>query len=166
MMATTPDRPRETSREEDYRDFEERDLDEGWPYPDADGGGTKRNEAYGRTPAGLEGDSNPGAEVADAPAIRSEGGPAVSSGIAHEAIEDDALEEEIADRLSDSADIDMEQITVRVHNGVAELTGSVETSDAAVFAGQIAAAMPGVSAVRNRLVLTGLDSHIPGDANG
>jgi hypothetical protein len=165
-MASIPEKPRETSREDDYRDYDERDIDEGWPYPDADAAGRKRNEAYGGSPAGLEDDGNPGAEVSGAPAILSEGGPALSKGIAHEAIEDDALEEEITDQLSNRADLDMEQVTVRVRNGVAELTGSVETHQASAVAAQIAAAVPGIDDVRNRLVLTGLDSHIPGDANG
>ena len=165
-MVTMSDKPRETSREEDYRDFEERDLDEGWPYPDRDAADRKRNEAYGRSPAGLESDGNPGAEVADAPAIRSGGGPALSKDIAHGSIEDDDLEEHVADRLSDSADLDIEQITVSVRHGIVELTGSVETAEASALATRIAAAVPGVGSVRNRLVLIGVDSHIPGDANG
>lgn len=165
-MATIPEEPRETSREEDYRDFEERDLDEGWPYPDRDKAGGKRNEAYGRSPGGLESDGNAGAEVADNPAIRSSGGPTISRDIAHEAIEDDALEEDITDRMSNHDELDADQITVTVHNGRVELSGTVETAEASSLATRIAAAAPGVAGVRNRLVLTGLDSHIPGDANG
>jgi len=165
-MATTPDKPRETSREEDYRDFEERDLDEGWPYPDREVADPKRNEAYGRSPAGLESDGNPGTEVADAPAIRSAGGPALSKDVAHGSIEDDGLEEQIAERLSENPDLDLEQITVRVRRGVAELTGSVETAEASSMAARIAGTVAGIGGVRNRLVLTGVDSHIPGDANG
>jgi hypothetical protein len=45
------ERPKETTREEDYRDYEERDLRDGWPYADADGGRRKSNEAYGAAPA-------------------------------------------------------------------------------------------------------------------
>jgi len=165
-MATKPDENRETSREEDYRDFEERDLDEGWPYPDRDAAVGKRNEAYGRAPAGLESDGNAGAEVADAPAIRSAGGPTISRDIAHEAIEDDALEEQISDRIANHDDLDADQITVTVHHGMVELSGSVETAEASNLVARIASAVPGVAGVRNELVLTGLDSHIPGDANG
>lgn len=165
-MVTIPDKPRETSREEDYRDFDERDLDEGWPYPDRDAAEGKRNEAYGRSPAGFESDGNAGAEVADGPAIRSAGGPALSRDIAHDVIEDDALEEQVANQLSNRDDLDAEQITVAVRNGMVELTGSVETGEASTLAARIAAAVPGVGGVRNRLVLIGVDSHIPGDANG
>jgi hypothetical protein len=165
-MSTTPENPRETSRAEDYRDFEERDIDEGWPYPDRDAAGAKRNEAYGRSPAGLESDGNAGTEVADAPAIQSGGGPAISRDIAHEAIEDDGLEETISNLLADRDDLDAEQITVRVLDGVVELSGSVETVQAASLAERIADAVPGVGRVRNQLVLTGVDSNIPEDANG
>lgn len=165
-MATKSDDNRETSREDDYRDFEERDLDEGWPYPDRDKAGGKHNEAYGGAPAGLESDGNAGAEVADGPAIRSRGGPGISSEVAHEAIEDDALEEAISDRLASHDELDAGQITVTVRSGVVELSGSVETAEASSLAFRIANAAPGVAAVRNSLVLTALDSHIPGDANG
>ena len=39
----------EFSREEDYRDFEQRDIDGGWPYDDGAGAGAKpvANAAYG-----------------------------------------------------------------------------------------------------------------------
>lgn len=157
-------RSRETSREEDYRDYEERDLKDGWPYPDDDNTRRKSNEAYGSSPAGLEGDPNPGAEIAGNPEIRSEGGPALAQGIASEAIDDDALEEQIFDQLTERADIDEDQITVTVRNGIAELTGNVDTTDAAFVAEQIAGAVPGVRFVRNRLVSLGVDSHIPDDA--
>lgn len=164
-MNTDPHRSRDTSREDDYRDYEARDLDEGWPYPDLDTAPQKRNEAYGRAPAGLEGETNPGAEVAGAPAIHSEGGPPLSRGIAREAIEDDGLEEAIYDRFTQRGDLDEDRITVTVRDGVAELAGRVETREVAALAERIAAATPGVTGVRNRLVSDAVDSHIPGDAD-
>ena len=163
-MIETSDRPRETSREEDYRDYEERDLDDGWPYPDGDTARKKRNEAYGVAPAGLEGDANPGAEIAANPEIRSEGGPALAQGIVREAIDDDALEEQIFDQLSNREDFDEDQITVTVRDGIAELTGRVDRAEATFIAEQIAGSVPGVRFVRNRLVSMGVDSHIPSDA--
>jgi hypothetical protein len=163
-MTGIADGARETSREEDYRDYEERDLEGGWPYPDGDTARKKHNEAYGMAPAGLEDGGNPGAEIAGNPAIQSRGGPVLSQGIAHEAIEDDALEEEIFDQLTGRNDIDEDQITVTVSDGIAELTGSVDQANAAFVAEQIAGSIPGVRFVRNRLVPIGLDSHIPPDA--
>jgi hypothetical protein len=117
------DRSRETSREEDYRDYEERDLDQGWPYADED-----------------------------------------AARRAREAIDDDALEEEISDHFTDRDDIDDDQITVTVQHGVAKLSGTVETNIDAARAARIAAAVPGVRAVYNLLVPVGLDGHIPSDA--
>lgn len=157
-------RARETSREEDYRDYEARDLDGGWPYPDEDMSRKKRNEAYGAAPAGLEGDSNPGAEIASNPEIRSEGGSPFAQDTPGAAIDDDALEEQIFDQLTDREDIDLSQIIVTVRNGIAELTGRVDRIDATFVAEQIAGAVPGVRFVRNRLVSMGIDSHIPSDA--
>ena len=155
----------ETAREEDYRDYEERDLSDGWPYADANGDrGRKRNAAYGQFEANFHSEGNPGVEVAGETAIVSEGGPAISKDIAHDAIDDDALEEEVSDRLSLDDRIDESQITVTIHHGVAELSGSVETRDQQFVAEQIVATVSGIRIVRNRLVLTGLDSHIPYDA--
>lgn len=155
----------ETAREEDYRDYEARDVEQGWPYADADGdGGRKRNTAYGQSGANFDSEGNPGTEVAGETAILSEGGPSISKDVSHDAINDDGLEEEIADRLSLDDRIDESQITVTVRNGVAELSGSVETRDQQFVAEQIVAAVTGIRIVRNRLVLTGLDSHIPYDA--
>jgi osmotically-inducible protein OsmY len=164
-MAVEPRDVSETAREEDYRDYEERDLDEGWPYADADGNrGRKRNAAYDQSQANFDSEENPGVEIAGQTAIVSEGGPALSKGIAHDAIDDDALEEEISDRLSLDDRIDESQITITVHGGIAELTGSVETREQQFVAEQIVEAVAGIRIVRNRLVLTGLDSHIPYDA--
>jgi hypothetical protein len=155
----------ETAREEDYRDYDERDLDEGWPYADADGSrGRKRNAAYGQPAANFDAEENPGVEVAGQTAILSEGGPALSKGIAHEAIDDDALEEEVSDRLSLDDRIDESQITVTIHGGIAEISGSVETREQQFVAEQIVESVSGIRIVRNRLVLTGVDSHIPYDA--
>lgn len=155
----------ETAREEDYRDYEERDLDQGWPYSDADRDrGRKRNAAYGQSEANFDSEGNAGVEIAGQTEIVSEGGPAISTEIAHDAINDDALEEAISDRLSLDDRIDESQITVTVRGGIAEIGGSVETREEQFVAEQIVEGVSGIRIVRNRLVLTGVDSHIPSDA--
>ena len=159
-----PERSSDTSREDDYRDYEARDIDDGWPYADSDSARRKANDAYGRAPAGLEADPNPGTEIAGAPAIRSAGGPAPSQEITREAIDDDALEEEVSNHFIDRDDIDEDHIIVSVQHGVVKLSGNVETATEAARAARVAAAVPGVRAVYNLLVPVGLDSHIPGDA--
>jgi osmotically-inducible protein OsmY len=153
-------------REEAYRDYEERDRDEGWPYADADGAsGRKRNAAYGQGNADLDTEANAGLEVAGQTAIRSEGGPSLARAIAHGAIDDDGLEEAAYEALSADGRIDESQITVTVHGGVAEMEGSVETREQRAIAEQIIESIPGISAAQNRLVLSGLDGHIPLDAS-
>ncbi len=164
-MTGTIKSPQETSREEDFRDYKERDLDDGWPYPDEDDSRVKRNEAYGEVPAGLEADGNEGVEIAANPAIQSAGGPSLSRAIAGEAIEDDALEEEIFNRIMDEQGLDDQQVTVTVREGVVDITGEVETRDVADRITRIAAATKGVREVRNGLVTIGVDSHIPADTN-
>ena len=152
-------------REETYRDYDERDIDDGWPYADADGTkGRKRNAAYGQGAADFDAAANAGTEIADGTAIRSEGGPALARGIAHEAIEDDALEEAVYEALSADDRIDENQITVTVQDGIAEIEGSVETREQHMIAEKLVEAVAGIRAVRNRLVLSGLDGHVPFDA--
>lgn len=163
MMPIT-DAQRETSREEDYRDQEARNLDDGWPYADVDATARKRNEAYGRAPSGLEDDGNPGVEISSDPEIRSDGAPAFASRPSRDATDDDALEERVFDSISGAADVDDEQITVTVRDGMVELSGRVDRAETAVLAERLAGAVPGVRLVRNRLVSMGIDSHIPDDA--
>lgn len=152
-------------REEAYRDYEERDLDGGWPYADADGTrGRKRNAAYGQGAADLDAEANAGTEVTDGTAIRSHGGPALSKDISHEAIEDDALEEAVYEALSADDMVDESQITVTVQDGVAVIEGSVETREQHSIAGRLVESVAGIRAIRNRLVLSGLDGHIPFDS--
>ena len=152
-------------REEAYRDFEERDLDEGWPYADADGTrGRKRNLAYGQGQADFDAEANPGVEVAGGTAILSAGGPSLARSIAHEAIDDDALEEAVYEILSNDDRIDESQITVTIHRGVADIDGSVETREQYAIAELLVEQVQGIRAVRNGLAVLGLDGHIPMDA--
>src|SRR5690348_518398 len=61
----------EKDREEDYRDFEQRDLGDGWPY--ADGEPVKRRNAdYGETSDELDPKNT---QISHEPFIESEGGP-------------------------------------------------------------------------------------------
>ncbi|MBX9456548.1 MAG: BON domain-containing protein [Rhizobium sp.] len=165
-MTAISDAGKETSREDDYRDQEARNLDDGWPYADVDAVARKRNEAYGVAPSDLGDDGNPGAEIASDPAIPGEGGPAFEQGTSKDATDDDALEERIFDRISSAPDIDDEQITVTVRDGIAELTGKVDQAETVFIAEQLAGAVPGVRLVRNGLVSMGVDSHVPDDATG
>ena len=75
-MHTNKDKP--VSREEEYRDYEERDLKDGWPYADGDGAtaAPSENRAYGETSADFDLDYRvtlrDGTVVEDAQPIRPE----------------------------------------------------------------------------------------------
>lgn len=155
----------ETTREEDYRDYDKRNIGEGWPYADEDGLPAEPNAPYGGTVSNFDESGRVGVEIARRPAIESEGGPELSQAGEGELIEDDVLEEKITDRLAENENFDPNLITVTVHNGVATLEGEVETPHAKALAKTLTLAVHGVRGCRNQLVLIGVDSHIPSDAD-
>ena len=149
-------------REEDFRDYEERDLDEGWPYADGASIRKKRNAAYGGQSDELDPDN---VEVARDTAIRSEGGPSLFPEEEDGTIGDDAIEEEIATKLSDSGRWDDNQIEITVADGVVTIEGEVETEHERQLINQVILRTAGVKRAVNRLELIGVDSHIPTDAD-
>lgn len=155
----------ETAREEDYRDYDKRNLGDGWPYADQDKLPAGRNAPYGSTASNFDETDNVGAEIAGATAIHSQGGPAASPATEEQVIEDDGLEERINDVLSADDRIDEELVTVTVHNAVATLSGHVETDAIRVLAETLTLSVKGVKDCVNQLVLIGSDSHIPADSD-
>ncbi len=92
------------SREEDFRDYDDRNIDEGWPYDDAAGAGSRSvdNNAYGQPAANFDRDRNPGYRIDEPDADGAE--QRLRDGIRPETIgrEDaDDLEERITDKLVD-----------------------------------------------------------------
>lgn len=164
MMERKSSEP-QTAREEDYRDYDKRNIGDGWPYADEDGLPAERNAPYGTTGSNLDESGRVGVEIADRPEIASHGGPSVFPAAETAVIEDDVLEEAIADMLSRDEDIDPSMITVTVHGGIVTLSGEVETAQARNSAFSACLAVKGVRACRNELVLIGLDSHIPSDSD-
>ncbi|MDB5526738.1 MAG: hypothetical protein JWM58_4501 [Rhizobium sp.] len=154
---TTP----EKDREEDFRDYDQRNNGEGWPYADGEPV-KKRNAAYGDTSDELDPTN---IEVASDTFIESEGGPTLFPDEEHGNINDDGIEEEIANKLSESGRWDDTQIEVTVHNGIAEINGQVETEHDRQLINQIALRTAGIRDTRNKLILIGVDSHIPSDAD-
>lgn len=148
-------------REEDYRDFEERDLGEGWPYADGEPV-KKRNAAYGENTEELDPTNF---EVSRDPFIESEGGPNLFPEEERGTINDDDIEEKIADRLSESGRWNDNQIEITVHDGIAEINGEVDTEQDSRLINQLVLATSGVRDTRNNLILLGADSHIPFDAD-
>ncbi|MCO6188584.1 BON domain-containing protein [Rhizobium sp. L1K21] len=164
-MAQLKNEKRETTREEDYRDYEERDLDRGWPYADEDRDPAARNAPYGSTQSNFDETQDIGAEIAEKTAIASDGGPQIVPSSEEQIINDDALEEKIGVILQSSDSIESSTIDVRVHNAVAELEGSVETEAQRTEIERAVLSVEGIQDCKNRLTLIGIDSHIPSDAD-
>lgn len=164
-MAERTKTPPETAREEDYRDYDKRNIGDGWPYADEDGLPVDRNAPYGGTGSNFDESGRVGVEIAGRPEIESHGGPSLSSASEEDAIEDDVLEERITELLSEKENFDIDLITVTVHDGVATLTGGVESAHDRTLAQTLTLAVPGIRRCINELVPIGLDSHIPGDSD-
>jgi hypothetical protein len=155
----------ETAREEDYRDYDKRNIGEGWPYADEDLQPASRNAPYGTSTSNLDESGNVGAEISGEPAMESHGGPSVAASLEHRSIEDDGLEEKISERLETIKELDPDLITVTVHNRVATLEGHVDTESLRMRAQTLALEVKDVRGCVNRLVLIGADSHIPSDSD-
>lgn len=158
---TAPD----TTREEDYRDYDKRNIGEGWPYADQDMRPAERNAPYGTTTSNLDEAGNIGAEVENRPVIHSHGGPNPAASAEHGVIEDDDLEERIFNALESDSALDTDLFTVTVHNGIANLEGRVETKALRLRVETLVLSVKGVRGCNNRLTTIGADSHIPSDAD-
>ena len=151
----------EKDREEDFRDYDQRNNGEGWPYADGEPV-KKRNAAYGDTSDELDPTNT---EIASDTFIESDGGPTLFPDEEAGNITDDGIEEEIANKLSESGRWSNNQIEVTVHDGIAEINGQVETEHDRQLVNQIALRTAGIKDTRNNLILIGVDSHIPSDAD-
>lgn len=160
--------PPRTTREEDYRDYEERDLDEGWPYADRDGQpALKKNAAYGTSASNFDEIGNSGMDLSTEPVAEDiHGAPLPFADASHDSIDDDGLEEWISQRLEDDERIDPTSLELTVRNGVVEIEGSVDSEADRVHLIRMVRAMAGVKAVRTEgLTTRGVDSHIPSDSD-
>lgn len=160
-MAALTRTPRPKPREEDYRDYNERDISDGWPYADEEVV-AKKNEAYG---VEFDDEDKTSVEISHEPVIDSQGGPSLFPEAAEEAVEDDGIEEALYERITNTRRWEDNQLTVTVHAGVATLEGEVETEHDRQLINQIALSTPGVADTVNRIILIGVDSHIPTDAD-
>ena len=155
----------DTDREEDYRDYEARDLVDGWPYADDDRTPGKKSAPYGKTASNFDESERIGAEISDDTVIHSDGGPEASPRHEDDVIEDDVLEDTINSIFENHERIETSLMTVTVHDGVVTLEGSAETEGLRMLAERTALTVKGVRKCRNLLSLIGADSHIPADAD-
>ncbi|MGV2186587.1 BON domain-containing protein [Rhizobium rhizogenes] len=164
---TQPRKAKDLSREEDYRDYEERDGRDGWPYSDGNGAGppSPKNRGYGVTPANFDEEPDPGFIVDAADTTGLEEDTARGTGpLPANRIDSDQLEAAITEQLDQSDQIDVGSIDVHVEHGVVTLEGRVETDTISRDIEALVLSMPGVTDVRNNLRTIGVDSHIPPDA--
>ncbi|MGO4436419.1 BON domain-containing protein [Rhizobium sp. RAF56] len=154
---------KELSREEDYRDYEERDIEEGWPYDDAAGerSAKKANPSYGEG-ANFDSQTNKGYRVTDADESGNEERQAdgLLPGTSGRE-EDDDLEERVMDALLQSDDTQPEQIDVRVEGSTVTLEGDVDGAEAAHRLVSLARGVKGVGRIHNNLRVLGADANIP-----
>ncbi len=154
------------SREEDYRDFEERNLDDGWPY--ADGSGPKaagsENRAYGETSANFDRDRNSGFRIDGTDEDGNEN--RLKDSLEPDTIdrdESDDLEARVTENLENIPEVDIDSVEVHADGHTVTLEGSVETIGIARKVELGALSVDGVHHVRNRLQTTGVDAHIPNE---
>lgn len=164
-MPNSRKRPDPTAREDDYRDYDDRDIGEGWPYSDQDSVRRDPNSPYGSSVSNFDKSNGPGIEVSTNPVIRSSGGPRKNHEAALDAIADDDIEERIYAVLEADKNLNTTGISVTVHNGVAELSGRVERQEDRVHIGRAVLAVSGVRDIADDLITIAADSHIPPDAD-
>jgi hypothetical protein len=163
-MTMTGKTPKSTGREEDYRDYEERDLDEGWPYADGTPGSEKKagNGSYGQGSENFDEAGNPGFQRSGNPTIDSENGPDLFGDETEADVDDDVLEDTIANVLEESH-IETSGVDIRARRGSVRLTGSVDTAHERRKIEALVYAIPGVVSIRNDLETSGADGGIPAD---
>ena len=162
-MADSPKSDKsDKSREADYTDYESRNVRDGWPYSDEDSA-TGRELESGNPSRVLAEDEPSDMQVSDETAIQSSGGPQIDPESEDGNIEADDLEEQIYNMLSDTDDVDATNVTVTVRDGVATISGSVETRENRALVDRMVGSVAGIRETRNELSTTGVGSHIPPD---
>jgi len=153
-------------REEDYRDYDTRNIDQGWPYADEPGviADPVDNAAYGDTAANFDRERNKGFLIDEAGADGLEERTADNILPTTKGIENaDDLEETITNAIDNLDLVTMEMIDVHVESGRVTIEGVVDDRDTARKIVRTIQATAGVRAVTNNLRLAGVDSRIPDD---
>jgi len=157
-----PGKDKELSREEDYRDFEERNIDDGWPYADkGEKGADSANGAYGEA-SGRDANSGFRVDGVDEDGNENPLKDSLRPGMI-DRDDSDELEAKVAENLENIPDVDVGGIEVHADGHVVTLEGEVETIGMARKVELAALAVDGVHHVRNKIETTGVDSHIPTD---
>ena len=157
---------KETTREEDYRDYEERDLKDGWPYDDDAGARSEPsdNRPYGETDANFDEGSNKSFTVAKADASgQQEREPDTLTSTTRGLADSDDLEERVMDALTEVEGANPEMIDVRSEGTVIILEGEVDDAATALQRGRVARSISGVTNGRNLMEWIVCDANSPDD---
>ncbi|MBW8300885.1 MAG: BON domain-containing protein [Hydrogenophaga sp.] len=167
-IADRTDSEKDLSREEDYRDFEQRDIENGWPYDDGAGTASRPvgNGAYGETGANFDRERNGGYRITN---VDADGGQApLASPVLPETDHrenSDQLEADVAAALEDLPDLLLNALDIHADGHVVTLRGAVDTAQERRKIEMRVVAVKGVSTVRNFVTTMGVDTHIPNDAD-
>ena len=139
---TIGDEKKDFSREEDYRDFEQRDIENGWPYDDGAGAASHAEPYGGQTPL-----SSPVLPETD-----------------HRE-NSDQLEADIADALDNMPESLIAALDIHADGHTVTLRGAVDTAEERRMIELRVLGVKGVSTVRNFITTMGVDTHIPADSD-
>jgi hypothetical protein len=156
----------DVSREEDFREYDDRNIDDGWPYPDQPGqaAGPVDNAAYGEAEDSPATNRNPGFMVDEAAASGLEEPISDSLRPGTMGLEEaDDLEERITDAIDNLGIIDMDLIDVHVDRRIVTIEGEVDDAATAHAIIRRMQSVNGVGKIVNNLRLAGVDSRIPND---
>lgn len=165
MRFNERNRPR-PQRQEEYGDYVERDLDDGWPYPDDPGGSGSDagNAPYGELNANVDRPRNPGLHDADdpvpgggaagrfgSPPPRRMRGNHRGKGPRGYTRSDERIREDVSDLLTQEAQLDPSEVEVTVTDGEVTLDGHVSEKFEKRLAEDWADEVPGVRHVQNNI---------------
>jgi hypothetical protein len=153
------------SREEDFRDYEERDIRDGWPYPDDDDARqVAQNAPYASPGAKLDQLNNEGVAITRDPAARDvDGAPLPFADETGDIIADDVLEARIMETLEDDDGVDLAALDLTIRDGVAVLDGAVDSEEDRRHLIGFLRRVKGVRDVdADGLRARGVDIHLPG----
>lgn len=157
---------KQVSLEEDFRDYQERDTRDGWPYPDDDDArGAAQKAPYGTAGADLDKLGNEGVAITRDPDTRDvDGAPLPFTDKTGDVIADDDLEARIMEALENDDRVDLAKMDLTIREGVAVLDGAVDSEEDRRYLIGFLGRVKGVRDVEAGMLLTrGVDSHVPRD---
>lgn len=162
------DRKTEFSREDDYRDYDQRNLGDGWPYADGPGATATpvENRGYGETGANFDRDRNEGFRVEQVDADGRE--PEIATPVlpmTDGREDDDQLESDVTEALEEFDDSQLAGLDIHVDGQVVTLRGSIDTAEERRAIELKVLGVAGVGQVKNFITTLGVDSHIPDDGD-